>query len=68
MPLALLEPEGTEIKLDVRSVEALLNRLGKTPWSALVVKDGVLLTKDVLLDRYDRVVVRTIHHRGGKKR
>ena len=65
MITAHLEPEGaTRTFEDVRSVLKLLRLLGRRPNTVLVIRDGGLLTPDVMLRNGDVVTVRGVTSRG----
>ena len=62
-----LQPEEKDILVPrekAKNVERLLAYLGLRRGTALVARDGVLLTHDVPLHIGDRVLVRTVMSRG----
>ncbi len=65
MITVIREPEGTTTTFaKVSSVRRLLNLLGERCTSALVIRDGELLTEDRLLKHGDTITVRTVRSRG----
>lgn len=57
----LLQPQEKTIHMDkVKSVTQLLNRLDIRMGTALVIRDGELLTQDRMLRNGDSIIVRTV--------
>ncbi len=60
-----VEPDGKTVTFDrLNSVQQLLNRLHLGRNDALVIRDGRLLTPDVMLGRADEITVRLVGSRG----
>ncbi|XPV76919.1 MAG: hypothetical protein ACNI27_03070 [Desulfovibrio sp.] len=56
-----IEPEKkTEVLYGIKSVHALLNRLGLHRTMALIIRDGKLLTQDRKLHEADEITVRKV--------
>jgi sulfur carrier protein len=65
MITVLLEPENREVTVDrARTVTQLLNRVGRKPGRALVIRDGGLLTPDLNINDGDRITIRDVGSRG----
>lgn len=65
MITVLLEPENREVTVErARTVSQLLNRVGRKPGRALVIRDGGLLTPDLNLKDGDRITIRDVGSRG----
>lgn len=59
------DPEGTLLTFDnVKTVRALLGRLGETCTTALVIRGRELLTEDRSLSPGDEITVRTVRSKG----
>jgi sulfur carrier protein len=65
MIVVRVEPEGSELSFErLNTVLQLLNRLGIRPGSALVIREGELLTPDRKLGPGDMIIVRKVGSRG----
>ena len=63
--LIYLEPEGKSVTLPrANTVLQLFNKLGRRPGSALVIRDGGLLTPDVRLRPGDVITLRGVGSTG----
>ncbi len=63
--LVHLEPEGKSVTLPrANTVLQLLNKLGRRPGSALIIRDGGLLTPDVQLRPGDVITLRGVGSTG----
>lgn len=61
----VLEPEGKTLRIPrPKTVTGLLNELGIKRGSALVIRDGELLTPDRRIEPDDTVTVRSVVSRG----
>ena len=61
----ILEPDGgTRVMERPKTVTQLLNRLAVRQGTALVIRDGELLTPDRRVEKGDTVIVRTVVSRG----
>jgi sulfur carrier protein len=60
-----LEPEGRELQFTkVNTVLQLLHKLSISQVSALIIRDGELLTPDRRLESGDIIIVRRVSSRG----
>lgn len=60
-----IEPEAHSVSFDrLRTVQALLHKLGLRPTQALVIRDNELLTQDRALAPGDRIIVRKVTSSG----
>lgn len=58
-------PEGKEIEIEKKlTVKQLLKRLNLLPGTALVIRDGKLLTSDIVLKEGDEIEIRVVTSRG----
>ena len=63
----LLQPEEKKINLprhQAKNAAALLRTLGLKPGTALIIRDGILLTPDVQIFPGQSVIVRTVMSSG----
>ncbi|MFP4071691.1 MAG: hypothetical protein ACLFTB_06545 [Desulfovibrionales bacterium] len=60
-----LEPDEKTVQFDrLNTVLQLLNKLNLRPTSALIIRDGELLTPDQRIHSGDRITVRQVTSRG----
>jgi sulfur carrier protein len=60
-----LEPENRDLTIDrAATVMQLLQKIGRKPGRALVIRNGGLLTPDLNLKDGDHVIVRDVGSRG----
>ncbi|MDY0275578.1 MAG: hypothetical protein RBR42_09115 [Desulfomicrobium sp.] len=60
-----LEPENQTLVFDrLKTVLQLLNRIGRKPGRVLVIRDGQLLTPDLILAPGDKILVRDVGSKG----
>jgi len=58
-------PEGKEIEIEKKlAVKKLLRRLDLLPGTALVIRDGKLLTSDIVIKEGDEIEIRIVTSKG----